>query len=448
MADQIIELLENSKLRQQVMKTIQDVWSYAGTLYANPTEDMEKYLEENKEASLWEEAWWRAEDFGEIDEIEQAFDKYVIQKMAKPYILTLEELFNAFLDSAKPSEEHIYEFESFDSEDCNKLYMIFINHVKNHILSYRSSDPFPICLVAEDPDAENVEEEKPLWQKNGVTVRSLHGADVIKERPAGKKLYHLLALIEGNISSLACSRLQYEMSQMLPTAIRSADLLQTRGFGEYKVVEPTMPFWGYVREIEGLPWGEKKLIETGKPLIRQYLDSYYSEPTKKDSIERRIRNGVYLLTQSDNQPSDAVGLALSITAVEALLGEKSQELATKLADNVAVLLEPDLKQRHSATEFAKDLYNIRSRALHGEQVEAESGVRVHARHLAAAVLSGVVSRRDFLRRSGYEPESPQKLLQDLRKGRFEEGQQAVGAEEYNIRELWGNTTTGKKDSSL
>jgi len=61
MNDEIIQLLENNKLRQQVIKTIQSVWSYAGTLYDNPDEDMEGYVEKHQGASLWEEAWWRAE---------------------------------------------------------------------------------------------------------------------------------------------------------------------------------------------------------------------------------------------------------------------------------------------------------------------------------------------------------------------------------------------------
>jgi len=179
----------------------------------------------------------------------------------------------------------------------------------------------------------------------------------LEHSPIGKKLHDLVAVIEGEISTLACSRLKAEMIRILPSAIRSADLLQTTAFGEYKVVEPTIPVI-YEREIKGLPWIEGKLIENGKILITQYLDAYYIEPTKKDSIERRIRNAVDLLVESDNQPNDAIAIALSMTAIEALLGEKGEGIATKLADNVAVLLEPDTSQRNNATEFVKDLYNL------------------------------------------------------------------------------------------
>jgi hypothetical protein len=476
MADEIIELLEKSKIREVVMKTIQEVWQHAGFLYDNPNDYMEEYLEKNKEESLWEEAWWQTETYAEI-QIQEAFEEYVIQKMAKPHRLILEELVETFFNLAKPDEKHFREFEEFSSDDCNNLYMVFVNYVKNHILSYRYSDPFPICMVTNkekgewlmegfalgynvamanakgekfQPEnlSESIDDEESVWNKNNISVRLPKGPELIGEkRPGGKKLYHLLAVIEGEMSTSACSMLQNEMSRIIPTAIRSADLLQTTGFGgEYKVIEPTIPVV-FEREIKGLPWGEEKLIENGKPLIRQYLDAYYSEPTKKDSIQRRIRNATCLLIESDNQTNNAVGLALSIAAIEALLGEKGQEVTTKLADNVAVLLEPDLSKRQKATEFVKDLYDTRSRALHGELVETENEARFNARHLAAAVISGVISRRDFLRRLGESPETPEQLLKELREIRFDSGQ-PMGVDEYNICELWRNRTTGKKDSSL
>jgi hypothetical protein len=225
------------------------------------------------------------------------------------------------------------------------------------------------------------------------------------------------------------------MSRILPTAIRSTDLLTAEGFSSKYKSDPTLPAIVLEREIDGFPWIEDRLIESGKVLIRNYLDAYYSEPTKKDSIQRRIHNAVCLLIESDNQPNNAVGLALSMTAVEALLGEKGEGIAAKLADNVAALLEPDLTQRHNATKFVTDLYNnVRSPALHGELVETESGARVNTRHLAAAVLSGMISLR-IQSRSGLEPETPQELLQELRKSRFSQGQ-PLGVEEYNIRGLW------------
>jgi len=470
MADEIIELLENSKLREVVMKTIQKLWQEAGFLYDNPNEYMEEYLQNNKDASLWQEAWWQAKSGDLVRKIQQAFDGYVIQKMSRPHRLNIEELVEAFFDLTKPDERHIYEFEQLNSYDCNNLYAIFINYLKNHILSYRYSDLFPICKATykeegelllqgislgyqlakgekcEPSDLDGIRsmEDATVWDKNGVSVSLLRGADVIKETPGGKKLCRILAVIEGKMSASSCSMLQNEMSRILPTAIRSADLLQSEGFGgKYKVV-CTDPLLIFEREIDGLPWIEDKLIKSGKALIRQYLDAYYSDScVKKDSINRRIRNAVCLLVESDYQPNNAAGLALSITAIDALLGEKGPEAFLRLADNVAVLLEPYTNQRNNATEFVKDLCDARSDALHGKMVETESENRTYARQLAAAVLSGVISRRDFLSRSGFEPETPHALLQELRKVRFQSGQ-PLGIEEYNVCNLWRNKKSGKK----
>jgi len=238
------------------------------------------------------------------------------------------------------------------------------------------------------------------------------------------------------------------MTRTVPTAIRSADLLQTTGFrGKYKVVEPTVP-QVFEREIKGLPWIEDKVIESGKALIRQYLDAYYSDfPGKKDSTDRRIRNAVCLLIESDNQPNDAVGLALSITAIEALLGEKGEGIAIMLAERVGALLEPDDIQRNNATEFVKKLYNTRSRALHGELVETESTVRFNARHLAAAALDAMIFLK-LAAPSYYDvPDTPEQLLKFLYDSRRTPGQ-PLGIKEYNVRDLWIDKTTGKKDSSL
>lgn len=477
MTDEIIELLENSKLREVVMKTIQKLWVDAGSLYDNPNEYMEEYLEKNKDISLWEEAWWQAENPEDIGKIEKAFGKYVVQKIARPYRLTLDELASAFFDLAKPNEDYFREFEQFSSDECNSLYVVFVNYVMNHILSHRYSAPFPICRVTNkeegewllegvalgyqlamshtqgkelqprDLDVKSSGEETTVWDKNGVGVRLLRGADVIKETPGGKKLYYLLAVIEGKMSTLACSMLQNEMSRILPTAIRSTDLLQAEGFGgEYKVIEPTIPLL-YEREIGGLPWGGEKLIESAKPMIRQYLDAYYSDSRgKKDSLNRRIRNAVCLLIESDNQPNNAVGLALSITAMEALLGEKVYGITKILSERVGALLEPDRSQRNNTTIFLKKLYGARSDALHGRSVEKNTEARTYARHVAAAVLSSVISRRDFRRRADYELETPQELLQDLDRS-FASGE-ATGIEEYNVRGLWKNRATGKNASGL
>lgn len=417
MADQIVELLKNNKLRAKVVQAINDVYNYAGTLHDNPTDDMEEDLERFGEESRWEEAWWRAETFGEVERIKKAFRQDVFEKLSKPRRISFEEIVEAFLSLAKPGE---YSWPGLESEDFDNTYEIFINYVNNHILSYRRSTPFPICLVPDD--GKDYEWEDTLWSKNGVRLHLL-GRSYFK-RIHGGKLFHLLAAVDGHMSNAACEWLQAEIGRTLPSVIRSVALL-----------DPVKNTNRGPQHIEELPLASEPLLQRKKVLIQRSLDAYYSEPTKKDSIDRRIRNAVHLLIESDEQSNDAVGLALSIVAVDALLGEKGTEMTEKLADNVAVLLEPKLSKRNNTTKFVKDLCNLRSRALHGEKIEAESYTREQARHLAAGVLIGMISRRDFLHRLGNNPEGPQELLQGLREMRFDPGQ-PMGVDESNVRELW------------
>ncbi len=470
MGDEIIELLENARFREKVIATVRSVWGYAGTLYDNPDHDMEEYVERGL-GSLWEEAWWRGKIYGENEKVEEAFDKDVIRKMQKPYRLTLQELVEAFWDLVKPDERHYTEFEAFTSDDGSNLYKAYLNLVKNRILAPRHSKPFRICLVVESatpymqgaiaglvaakcqaegleiPDwaGEETDNEKGVWERNGMSVQLVRGSYAEPgPRPGGKRLYELLGHINGNMSTLACTKLEVEIPPILQTAVRSMDLLKSQGFSPaYKVADPDIPIV-FEREIDGLPWIAAELTEDASVFMTQYLNAYYT--SSKEHLNRRIRNAVCLLIESDNQPNNAVGLALSISAIEALLGEKGDSIAKTLAERVGALLEPDQSQRHNTLQFVKRLYGVRSDALHGRKVATEIAGRFDARHLAAAALSAVISRRDFLFRSGYGKETPERLLKDLDKS-FATGQH-TGVEEYNIRDLWKSGATGKRDSRL
>src|SRR5207244_2363013 len=107
--------------------------------------------------------------------------------------------------------------------------------------------------------------------------------------------------------------------------------------------------------------------------------------------------------------SDAIGMALNVTAIEALLGESGGEITHKLADAVAVLLEPWPEFRAHAAALMVECYKARSKVLHGDSLEA-SVERKNARLLAAGVLAAVINRREFMRSNGDPADSPEKLL--------------------------------------
>ena len=166
------------------------------------------------------------------------------------------------------------------------------------------------------------------------------------------------------------------------------------------------------------------------------LSTYWADTTsKKDSFKRRIRNAVQLLIESDSQQNHAIGIALSVAAIEALLGEKGAEISERVSTNVSVLLESDTKYRSQAVKFIKFIYNERSRILHGEMVENTSNIRLKARHLASAILFSIVSHIDTTTRMQASPETPRELLQQLYDARFTQGS-PIAAESYNVNKYW------------
>ena len=124
-----------------------------------------------------------------------------------------------------------------------------------------------------------------------------------------------------------------------------------------------------------------------------------------------------------------------MAAIEALVCRKGPDLANQMAQNVAVLLEPDTQKRLDAEEFVKDLYDARSRTLHGEFLEHESAMRRQARILASAVLKAFVERREHFKKLGVEAEKPDDLLHELRGLKYSGGE-VPGIEPSPVRTLW------------
>lgn len=443
MADEIIELLKNEKLRVEVIRTIENVYALADTAYKNPDKEMQEAITEQG-TSLWEEAWCRAENGADSERrMTQAFQEYVIQKMSRPARITLDDLSNGFVLLANPTE---YPAKKPDWENA---YAVFRNFVEHALLSRKRSSAFEICRCptlhrrlewyfageevgkaqteVERADAlvclEKILKDRLIWSsKNGIRVRCVGDREI-------EGWYHVLAEFCGPMSRVTFETLQSEMPRLVMSIIRSVSLL-----------EPCEEALAEILTMSGshLPSLHERTLVRQKVFIHSCLDAFYSRSTKKDSIDNRIRNAVHLLMEADSQSNDALGLALSVTAMEALLGMGSTEISERLSTDVAVLLEPELGKRHGATEFVKRLYAARSDALHGKSLEKGERVREQARLLAAGILRAMVTRREFMQKSGCAPETPHDLLKELRTERFRAGQ-IVGVDEPNVRKLWGGS---------
>jgi len=107
----------------------------------------------------------------------------------------------------------------------------------------------------------------------------------------------------------------------------------------------------------------------------------------------------------------------------------------RVADFVAALLEPQVGLRRLAADFIEDLYDKRSRVLHGEQLEGDSKLRSDARQLAASILFGVWSYQDFFQRWYESTPKPDEFFSRLREGFVMPGL-PHGVLELPVRKLW------------
>jgi len=158
------------------------------------------------------------------------------------------------------------------------------------------------------------------------------------------------------------------------------------------------------------------------------LNYYYLRPGKKDTMERRIRNALCLLMESDRQKNQAVHLALCFAAIEALICDKKDGIADRLSQNVATLLQPDSNERIAAIKKVKKLYDLRSRVLHGAKTEIDAGFEQQARTLAAGVFMAVLEWRMFVKRMGEQNKHVAEFFDALEEARVS-GSRFVGVPE-------------------
>ena len=175
--------------------------------------------------------------------------------------------------------------------------------------------------------------------------------------------------------------------------------------------------------------------------LSHLLDAYFNDPGKKDSLARRVRNAIHLLVQADQQPSHAIGLALSVAAMESMLCRNDENLANMLAENVTTLLEPNPRYRAAAVRFVKQLYSLRSEVLHGARSECDYSDFRNARDLAGAVIRAFVERRMARQRAGYEDEKPDQLIAEMRDDKYTPGQ-LTWVSRSTVAMLWRSMEAG------
>ena len=170
--------------------------------------------------------------------------------------------------------------------------------------------------------------------------------------------------------------------------------------------------------------------------LEHALDAMFLDvPGKKDSMARRVKNAVRLIGESDNQRHNPIGLALSVTAIEALLCRKGDSLAQMFAENMAFLLEPDPTHRLQAEQWGKRIYDLRSGILHGSDLDCSARDINQAKLAVGMVLRAVLERRAAIKRVGGEDENPEEFLKELRSGKYRPGQ-LTHVSELPLKRFW------------
>lgn len=450
MSYKIMECLRDEKLREKVAKALKEIYIDAVTVHQVSLEGREDH--DYPFAKDWTCAWfnlgYHGIHIGEED-IYGMFQKYVFAKIERPNTITIYELYDELMSLAGIDPKY------FPFPDFDEIYAAFISKIDNDILSYRKSPPFLVCNIESSYEVEGawmefgramqeaIDEQKSsgifksidtksfleinkdllLWNGNSIWVKAFL---VKTERETEEEnKYSLHAEITGWASKVAFEKINKEIQSLVPSVIRSLSFL-------YPTDEPASLSQNLIPMIKS-----KKFLEEKAFYVRKCIDYFYLIPSTKDNFERRIHNSICLLIEADRQTNNAVGLSLSFAAIEALIGRNEDNISSKLAERIAALFEPELSERSKAEKFVIDMYNFRSRVLHGEQTQSDDIDFLKARHLAAGVLFEVIFRQDLLKRAGFPPETPEDLIKRLKEKKYDD-KRLLGIEDSNVKELWSN----------
>ena len=359
----------------------------------------------------------------------------IIDHLEPPHVITITDLDGEFWRHMRvPVEE-------FDS-----AYQVFLWNIKTRYLRERSLRAFAIAELprrTEHPDPTDKQDnlsddkirpwpdlnaEQHIWSKNGIVLepigKSLAELDIEQQvryeaRNSTKLIY---VKLEGHMSEVASVALRSEMVQILPSITRTVAMMTDESGSDW----PRM----------FLPRLTSDTLQKNTYFISKCLDLYFSNPAKKERFENRVRNAIQLLAEADSQSENGIAIALTVTAIEALLGRKGESIAKILSENVATLLEPDAPEhRRKAESFVRQLYDIRSRVLHGDQVSGTMSTRRDARLLASAVMFAIQQKRDFACGRDGEPMKLEHLFTELGEHEHKSGL-IGGVRELPVRHLW------------
>ena len=411
----LLDRLQDNRFRNTIRQWISNIFSLADSFYngtfEGSTEDLD-YIEVEDIKSLvgdWRESYSNSLiNYSANSE----FFEQLVGKLSEPPIVSGEELFEELTTLIIPDKLEDQRF----LRDFNKLYDCFIDNVRHRLVTDRRSDSFELWDFCNIPEGnENPESRIGVLRKTNCI--GLY----IDEIKSSEKFPHegiLTASFRGTMSERAFSKLMDNLIPAIPSIMKTISLIQyppprrkklkliiiTNEFSLKRTMEKKKPSYEPPICFENL--------QEYSPFITYCLDSLSRSDGKKDTMDRRLGNAVKYLIAADNPNFGSVQLSLAVTAIEALLGEKGQDISHTLADRVMALLEPDQSLRPKAHDFMKKLYNERSKSLHGSRIEDSDSAKA-ARKLAACCLYGLWVGNGYKRRMEGSMYSPESLFDEL-----------------------------------
>jgi hypothetical protein len=355
-----------------------------------------------------------------IKEMIGVFDELVIKPLTLPHVLSKDD----FLDGLGRAQL----FRA--NEDFEGQYKRFAQSLCDLAITPLQSAPF---RVVAGYYAYSEEGPVEVWRgESGLSVSLLGALPLGPGHPefeatelglrvvAPKIVY---AKVEGACSAKALRAFRNDSRAILRTALRAERI--TSDFAKPIVDDDVSTF------------PEKLVYADGCTFVPEMFKAYFApqSKSKKDPLDRRLRNAAHLLVNADRQRHDSLSLSLSMSAIEALVCEGSEGISNQLSDNVATILEPDSRRRADAVRFVKRLYDARSKTLHGAKLEHEADARRNAWAIATAVFLAIVQRREFQGRTGFAPEAPNELFDELRGSKWVPGE-IPGVLPSPVRTLW------------
>lgn len=395
----LIKRLESNKVRKTLIEFI-EYWQEQASMYEEGLEETtdSSYIFSDESIDMADCAYENDPDAPSY----YPFYKVLATVMEEPYIITDTELnreFHLTLARMNLSPGEIYD-------------AFIANVLQRHLIIRQSSDFFidsvpyyqrsgqtHIHLVSDNDKTKSL--NLILWSKNGINC-VLSKVD-FSESPdmlfvpgcMCEKKVLIFARIAGVLSENTCKLIAERLSQVLPSIFKSLRLLHLMGD------QPDLlQFLGEKNQTIDLKYYKDNL-----DFIKTCIDAYYSKSTTKDTIDRRIRNAIHLMVEADRQQHRSIMLALSFSAIEALVCSKKEGIVDELSRNVATLLEPDRNMRIQTIKLVKKLYNMRSKLLHGENIEINLGKEEQVRRLAAGCLKAMLEWQVFQRKVGKEQKS-------------------------------------------